>query len=270
LVGSPELSRRAPGRVWIRLSDATAQLGLPRSSFLSLAERKGIAITERYGRRGVAATDLDALLERCRIAPSSYGPPLVPYTGHGSPVEVRHLELLDAVAAALSWNDARLAVELGIDATTVSRWRSKGVPNSYLPALRALREAAGTGPVDRLDIAPLLPWGSRCRLEQTHKAARSVRRPRGVALMDKVEARFDWSDHDLSDALGVWPSVISRYRRNGVSAYDIERLRALSRLSPAEVDPPRRLVPKRGVSGLPLSVRQGLTPRQRQTGRRSL
>jgi hypothetical protein len=32
------------------------------------------------------------------------------------------------------------------------------VPNRYLPAPRTLRQAAGTGPLDHLDIAPLLPW----------------------------------------------------------------------------------------------------------------
>jgi hypothetical protein len=88
--------------------------------------------------------------------------------------------------------------------------------------------------------------------------------------MDRVKAQFGWSDHDLSDALGVWPSVISRYRLHGVPANHIERLGALSRLSPSEVDPPRRLVPKRGVSSLPISARQALTPRQRETGHRSL
>jgi hypothetical protein len=130
-----------------------------------------------------------------------------------------------------------------------------------LPAgLRALRQAAGTGPLDRLDIASLLPWGSRCRLDREQRAARSARRPRGVALMDRVKARFGWSDHDLSDALDVGPSVISRYRRNGVSAHDIERLRALSQLSPTEVDPPRRLVPKRGVAGLPAAAKTGAPP----------
>jgi hypothetical protein len=154
VAGPPDLSGPAPRKVWIRLSDAAAELGIPRSTFLGLAEREGIAITQRYGRRGVAAADLDTFLERCRIAPGSYGPPLVPYNGRGSPVEVRHLKLLDAVGAALSWSDARLAQEVGVDVATVGRWRLKGVPNSYLPALRALRETAGRGPLDRLEIAP--------------------------------------------------------------------------------------------------------------------
>jgi hypothetical protein len=102
---------------------------------------------------------------------------------------------------------------------------------------------------------PLLPWGSQCRLEQAGKGARSNGRPAGVALIDQVKLRFGWSDHDVADALGVWPSVVSRYRRSGVSAQDMERLRALSRLSPSDVDPPRRLVPKRGASGLPASAK---------------
>jgi hypothetical protein len=162
----------------------------------------------------------------------------------------------------LSWSDARLAREVGVDADTVGRWRSTGVPNSYRRALRALRDAAHDGQ----DVAALLPCGSRCRLEQ----AQNLDAHGGVALMDLVKARFGWSDHDLSNALGAWPRVIFRYRRFGVPAHDVERLRALSRLSPDQVDPPRRLVPKRGVSGLQLSARRGLTARKRQTGRRSL
>jgi hypothetical protein len=135
---------------------------------------RGIAITLRYGRRGVTAAQLDAFVERCRIAPASYGPKLVPYKGHNGPAEVRHLDLLDAVAAGLSWTDARLAREVGVNTDTVARWRSAGVPNSYVPALRALRDAVGRRRADRVDLAPLLPWGSRCRLEQDRKTARGA------------------------------------------------------------------------------------------------
>jgi hypothetical protein len=56
------------------------------------------------------------------------------------------VDLLDAVVAGLSWTDARLAREVGVDANSVGRWRSTGVPNSYLPALRALRDAARDPP----------------------------------------------------------------------------------------------------------------------------
>jgi hypothetical protein len=97
---------------------------------------------------------------------------------------VRHLDLLDAVVAGLSWADARLAREVGVNIDTVARWRSAGVPNSYLPALRALRDAARERRADRVDLAPLLPWGNRCRLEQ----ARKTRRPRGVAVMGQGES----------------------------------------------------------------------------------
>jgi hypothetical protein len=173
--------------VWIRLADAAAQLGMSRSGFLGLAEREGIAITERYGRRGVTAAQLDAFVERCRIPTASYGPELVPYSGRSSSAEVRHLHLLDAVVAGLSWTDARLAQQVGVDARTVQRWRSNGVPNSYLPALRALLEATRNRRADGLDLAPLLPWGSRCRLEQAREAARSARSLRGVAVMDQGE-----------------------------------------------------------------------------------
>jgi hypothetical protein len=78
--------------------------------------------------------------------------------------------------------------------------------------------------------------------------------PPGVALIDQVKGRFGWSDHDVADALGVWPSVVSRYRRTGVPKHQIARLPALTRTSPSDVDPPRRLVPKRGAAGLPPSA----------------
>jgi restriction endonuclease Mrr len=45
--------------VWIRLTDAAARLGLSSNSFVGLAEREGIAITHRYGRRGVAAAGVE-------------------------------------------------------------------------------------------------------------------------------------------------------------------------------------------------------------------
>jgi hypothetical protein len=175
--------------VWIRLTDAAARLGMSRTGFLCLAEREGIAITQRYGQRGIAAAELDAFVKRCRIAPGSYGPPLVPYKGRFSPGEVRHLDLLDTVGTGLSWSDARLAREVGVNADTVKRWRSTGIPNSYLPALRALREAARLGGLDDLDLASLLPWGSRCRLEQAQKGAPSARRARGEAVMDQGQGQ---------------------------------------------------------------------------------
>jgi hypothetical protein len=135
----------------------------------------------------VAAAELDAFLRRCRIPPASYGPELVPYKGHNGPAEVRHVDLLDAVAAGLSWSDARLAQEIRVDPETVDRWRSTGVPNSYLPALRALVEATRNRRADGLNLTPLLPWGSRCRLEQAREATRSARSLRRVAVMDQGE-----------------------------------------------------------------------------------
>jgi hypothetical protein len=74
LAGSTELSGRASGPAWIRLTDAATQLGMSRRGFLGLAEWEGIAITQRYGRRGVTTAQLDAYLTRCRIPPASYGP----------------------------------------------------------------------------------------------------------------------------------------------------------------------------------------------------
>jgi hypothetical protein len=156
---------------------------------LGLAQREGIAITDWSGRRGVITADLDAYLERCRIALGSYGPGSVPYKGRQTATEVRHLDLLEAVAVGLSWSDARLAREVGVDPETVERWRSTGVPNGYLSALRALRDVARNGRLDSLDLAPLLPWGSRCRLEQARDAAGSARSRRRVALMDQSEGQ---------------------------------------------------------------------------------
>jgi hypothetical protein len=182
-----ELSRRPPGLAWISLTEAAIRPRLSRSGFLGLAQREGIAITERYGRRGVASAELNGYLERCRIAPGSYSPGSVPYKGRRGPGQVRHLDLLDEVAGLLSWDDADLARRVGVDIDSVGRWRSTGVPNGYLPALRALRDIARNGRLDGLDLAPLLPWGSRCRLEQVRKAARSARSLHGVAVMDHGE-----------------------------------------------------------------------------------
>jgi hypothetical protein len=81
-------------------------------------------------------------------------------------------------------------------------------------------------------------------------------RPPGVAPVDKVKLRFDWSDDDVADVLGVWPSVVSRYRITGVPEHQIKRLRTLNRASPGEVDPPRRQVPKRGTAGLTPFLKQ--------------
>jgi hypothetical protein len=72
---------------------------------------------------------------------------------------------------------------------------------------------------------------------------RDPRRPvRGVALLDRVQARFGWSDRQLARALGVTPAAVSRYRHRGVANYQSCRLRRLSRL-PVEgtvAAPPRR------------------------------
>jgi hypothetical protein len=174
-------------RAWISLTDAAIRLRLSRSGFVGLAQREGITITERSGRPGVTTAELDAYLERCRIFLGSYGPGSVPYRGRQTATEVRHLDLLETVTAGLSRSDARLAREVGVNPETVERWRSTGVPNGYLPALRALRDAARNGRLDGLDIAPLLPWGSRCRLEQAREAARCARHPHGVALTDQGE-----------------------------------------------------------------------------------
>jgi hypothetical protein len=85
----------------------------------------------------------------------------------------------------------------------------------------------------------------------------------GVAVIDKVKTRFGWSDRDVADALGVWPSVVCRYRMTGVPDHQLRRLRELARTPPADVDPPRSRVPKRGVASLPFP------PKRPSTGRSS-
>jgi hypothetical protein len=64
----------------------------------------------------------------------------------------------------------------------------------------------------------------------------------GIALLDRVQTRFGWSDRQLARALGVTPAVVSRYRRSGVPNYQSCRLRRLSRLAAegAVASPPRR------------------------------
>jgi hypothetical protein len=65
---------------------------------------------------------------------------------------------------------------------------------------------------------------------------------KGVPLMDRVKARFGWSDRQLALALGVTPTVVYRYRRSGVPDHQASRLRRLSRLpvDGAAASPPRR------------------------------
>jgi hypothetical protein len=41
--------------------------GLFQARFVNLVNRQGIAITHRYGRRGVATAQLDDYRERCRV-----------------------------------------------------------------------------------------------------------------------------------------------------------------------------------------------------------
>jgi hypothetical protein len=79
------------------------------NGLVGLAEREAMAITHRSGRRGVAAAELDAYLERCRIPPGRSGPELAPYKRRSSPAQVRHVDLLESVVSCLSWTDARLA-----------------------------------------------------------------------------------------------------------------------------------------------------------------
>jgi hypothetical protein len=57
--------------------------------------------------------------------------------------ELWHLELLDTVVPRHGWTDGQFAQTLGVKPDCIPRWRSFGVPNCYVPALRSLRETAG-------------------------------------------------------------------------------------------------------------------------------
>ncbi len=88
-----------------------------------------------------------------------------------------------------------------------------------------------------------------------------------------MKTRFDWSDHDGADALGVWPSVVFRYRMTGVPNHQIKRLSALNRALAKDVDPPRRGVPKRArrvcLHPLRLQSRAVVHDRDRLAGTRA-
>jgi hypothetical protein len=64
---------------------------------------------------------------------------------------------------------------------------------------------------------------------------------RGVARLDRVKARFDWSYDDIADALGVYPSAVSRYRLSGVPDRELRVLRTLEHRDPEDVALPRRV-----------------------------
>ncbi len=81
-----------------------------------------------------------------------------------------------------------------------------------------------TGPLSDTVLRDVVPDGS----------------PIGVAMMDLVKYRFDWSDHDLADALGISESLVSRYWLRGVPDRHLVRLGELSRLEKDQVPGPRR------------------------------
>ncbi|MGH7912026.1 MAG: hypothetical protein ACREOV_09910 [Candidatus Dormibacteraceae bacterium] len=97
----------------------------------------------------------------------------------------------------------------------------------------------------RVDWAEVERAVARCRVDRVddtlHRSVDPERNLAGVALLDMVKARFDWSDIDVADALGVWPSTVSRYRITGVPAVRIEQLRELSVRAVSEVAAPRRV-----------------------------
>jgi hypothetical protein len=47
--------------------------------------------------------------------------------------------------------------------------------------------------------------------ESLRRHADPDRSVRGVALLDRVQARFGWSDRQLARALGAMPAVVARY-----------------------------------------------------------
>jgi hypothetical protein len=69
------------------------------------------------------------------------------------------------------------------------------------------------------------------RVDESLRPKPDLRRPVwGVALLDRVQSRFGWSDPQFGRALGVTPAVVLRYRRNGLPDHQVSRLRRLSRL----------------------------------------
>jgi hypothetical protein len=155
---------------WLPVRSAAARLGLSTFAFRGIAQRAGITIQRRIGHPQVLASQVDALLRNSRISTGRYGRGSVPYGGRKNATEVRHVGLLDGVVQRHGWTDAEVAQAVGVDSDRIARWRSIGVANGYLPALRALAES---DTVDPLHIARLLPEGSRRRLVQSPREPES-------------------------------------------------------------------------------------------------
>jgi hypothetical protein len=117
-----------------------------------MAKRAGTSIGGRTGHPQVPGSEVEALRSGARIPAGSYGPGSVPYTD-------RNRYLLDAVVERHGWSEDQVAEAVGVDVDRVRRWRSTGVPNGYVPALRTLADS------DTTDVAQLLPEGSRRRLD---------------------------------------------------------------------------------------------------------
>jgi hypothetical protein len=82
------------------------------------------------------------------------------------------------------------------------------------------------------DVARFIARSRVTRVDETLLRQVHAGRPiPGVNLLDEIEARFGWSDHDVADALRVWPSAVSRYRVNGVPNVKIAALRRLAEMS---------------------------------------
>jgi hypothetical protein len=128
-----------PGK-WLTVPEAAARLGLSPGGFRGLAKRVGITIQRRGNRPGVSAWEVKALRVHSQIPTGSYSRESMPYKGRRNAGEVQHLELLDSVASGRRWTDTRVANALGVHRDRIPRWRSHGVPNCYVPALRALRD----------------------------------------------------------------------------------------------------------------------------------
>ncbi len=137
---------------WLSVRAAANRLGVSTFVFRAMAKRAGISIGGRTGHPQVPGSEVEALRSGTRIPPGSYGPGSVPYTD-------RNRHLLDAVVERHGWSEDQVAEAVGVDVDRVRRWRSTGVPNGYVPALRTLADS------DTTDVAHLLPEGSRRRLD---------------------------------------------------------------------------------------------------------
>jgi hypothetical protein len=194
---------------------------------------------------------VNAILRRSQIATGSYSSRSVPYRGRRNSTDVAHLELLDAVLASRGWSDTELADALGVDAYRHRRWRSVGVPNAYIPALRALRYSDGDTP----DVSALLPQGSRRRVQSKAKAKPnpSAGSPGEWVSVRQAAASLGVSASEFREVCKA--EGIAVERGTGVRVVEIEAFLARSRISKVSETIRRQIDPERPLRGVALMDR---------------